>query len=237
MQRRAFLIGGDYKKPGDYLSGISADIAAWKRYLMSSCGGCWTRDEIVDLSGSSKEYISAMLQAGRTVDYSLVCFAGHGYLAKDNWGFNVTKVWINDGVEMSERELNPGSPWCMQIFDCCRKGLENEKVAFSNEALNASFQHNTRALFENELLKCERGLVTVYAAGEGEGAADVRSFSRVLMGVSKDKVGASTNGVLHIDEAVRFANAEMPPQQNPVYKGGRRLHHFPFAVMSRMIYS
>lgn len=237
MQRRAFLIGGNYQRPDNSLSGVGSDISAWKQYLMSPYGGSWAEDEILDLSGRSKDNIVSMLQVGRTIDYSLVCFSGHGYLTKDRLGFNMTMTLINDVDEMSERELNPGSPWCMQVFDCCRKGLENEKVAFSNEALNASFQHNTRALFENELLKCERGLVTVYAADEGEGAADERSFSRVLMGVSKDKVGASTNGVLHIDEAVRFANAEMPPQQNPVYKGGRRLHHFPFAVMSRMIYS
>ncbi len=237
MKRRAFLIGGDYKKPGDYLSGISADIAAWKQYLMSSYGGCWTGDEIVDLSGGSKEYISAVLQAGGMVDYSLVCFSGHGYLAKDKCGFSVTKVWINDVVEMSERELNPGSPWAMMLLDCCRKGPEHEKIAFANDSLNRSLQCNTRTMFDNELLKCERGLVTVYAADEGEGAADERSFSRVLMGVSKDKVGSSTNGVLHIDEAVRLASEEMPPQQNPVYRGGRRLHHFPFAVMPRMIYS
>ena len=237
MQRRAFLIGGDYKKPGDLRSGISADIVAWKRYLMSSYGGCWTGDEIVDLSGSGKEHISAVFQASSMVDYSLVCFSGHGYLAKDKWGFSVTKVWINDVVEMSERDLNPGCPWCMQIFDCCRKGPENEKVAFPNETLNKSVQDDTRMLFENELLKCERGLVKVYAASEGEEAADERSFSRVLMAVSKDKAVASANGVLHIDDAVRFANEEMPPQQNPVYRGGRRLHHFPFAVMPRMIYS
>ena len=237
MQRRAFLIGGDYKEPDDFRSGISADIVAWKRYLMSSYGGCWTADEIVDLSGSGKEHISAMLKAGSMVDYSLVCFSGHGYLVKDKWGFNLTKVWINDVVEMSERELNPGSPWCMQIFDCCRKGQENEKIAFSNEALNKSVQYNTRMLFDDEMLRCERGLVKVYAAGEGEEAGNEKSFSRVLMAVSKGKVGAFANGVLHIDDAVRFADDEMPPQQNPVYRGGRRLHHFPFAVMPRMIYS
>ena len=237
MKRRAFLIGGDYKKPGDYLSGISADIVAWKQYLMSSYGGCWTGDEIVDLSGSSKEYISTVLQAASMIDYSLVCFSGHGYLAKDKWGFSVTKVWINDVVEMSERELNPGSSWTMMLLDCCRKGPGYEKIALANESLNMSLQYNTRTIFDNELLKCEKGLVTVYAAGEGEGAADERSFSRVLMGVSKDKVGASANGVLHIDEAVRLANEEMPPQQNPVYRGGRRLHHFPFAVLPRMVYS
>lgn len=237
MQRRAFLIGGNYQRPDNSLSGVGSDISAWKQYLMSPYGGSWAEDEILDLSGRSKDNIVSMLQVGRTIDYSLVCFSGHGYLTKDRFGFNMTMTLIDDVVAMSERELNPGSPWCMQILDCCRRDPENEKVGVCDEAIDMSHQHDTRILFENEMLKCERGLVKVYAAGEDEEAADERSFSRVLMAVAKDKVGASTNGVLHIDEAVRFANDEMPPQQNPVYRGGRRLHHFPFAVMPRMIYS
>ena len=236
MQRRAFLIGGNYQRPDNSLSGVGSDISAWKQYLMSPYGGSWAEDEILDLSGRSKDNIVSMLQVGRTIDYSLVCFSGHGYLTKDRFGFNMTMTLVNDVDEMSERELNPGSPWCMQVFDCCRKGAENEKVAFSNEALNKSFQYNTRILFENELLKCERGLVKVFAAGEGEEADDDRSFSRVLMEVSKLMVGTCQDGVLRIDDAVRFAQIEMPPQQTPVYLGGRRLHHFPFAVKAQAIY-
>lgn len=236
MQRRAFLIGGNYQRPDNSLSGVGSDISAWKQYLMSPYGGSWAEDEILDLSGRSKDNIVSMLQVGRAIDYSLVCFSGHGYLTKDKFGFNMTMTLVNDVDEMSERELNPGSPWCMQVFDCCRKGAENEKVAFSNEALNKSFQYNTRILFENELLKCERGLVKVFAAGEGEEADDNRSFSRVLMEVSKLMVGTCQDGVLRIDDAVRFAQIEMPPQQTPVYLGGRRLHHFPFAVKAQAIY-
>ena len=47
MQRRAFLIGGNYKEPENLLAGVGTDISAWKSYLMSSCGGSWTDDEIV----------------------------------------------------------------------------------------------------------------------------------------------------------------------------------------------
>jgi hypothetical protein len=237
MQRRAFLIGGDYKNPDNVLSGVRDDILAWKRFLMSSIGGCWYENEIMDLSGQSKAQILETIQEGRSIDYSLVFFSGHGYLAKDRFGFSVTMTLLNDDIEMSERELNSGSPWCMQIFDCCRKGPENEKVAFSNEVLNKSFQHNTRLLFESELLKSERGLVKVFAADEGQAADDDRSFSRVLIEVAKGIIGRCQNGVLGINDAVSVARTVMPPQQTPVYMGGRRLHHFPFAVMPRVIYS
>ena len=236
MQRRAFLIGGDYKNPDNALPGVRADILAWKWFLMSSPGGWWYENEIMDLSGQSKAQILEALHGGHSIDYSLVCFSGHGYLAKDRFGFSMTMMLINDAIEMSERELNPGSPWTMMVFDCCRKGADNEKAAFSNEALNMSYQWNTRPLFESELLKCERGLVKVFAADEGQAADDDRSFSRVLTEVSKLVVGTCQDGVLRIDDAVRHAQAEMPPQQRPIYMGGRRLHHFPFAVKAQTIY-
>lgn len=236
MQRRAFLIGGNYKEPENLLAGVGADIAAWKSYLMSSCGGSWTDDEIVDMSGWDKNLITAALQVGRAVDYSLVCFSGHGHLAKDRFGFNVTMALIDDSIEMSERELNPGSPWTMMIFDCCRKSEETVKIALANESLNSKFLYDTREIFERELLKCEKGLVKVFAADVEESADDDRSFSRILMDVAKEQVGSCEDGVLRINEAVRLADSEMEPQYNPVYMGGRRLHHFPFAVSVNKIF-
>ena len=236
MQRRAFLIGGNYQRPDNSLSGVGPDIATWKQYLMSSCGGSWAEDEILDLSGSSKGNIVSMLQVGRTVDYSLVCFSGHGYLTKDRFGFNMTMTLIDDVVAMSERELNPGSPWCMQIFDCCRRDPENEKVGVCDEAINMSHPYDTRIMFENELSKCERGLVKVFATEEGHAAADIKSFSRTLVEIARSAVETCQDGILPIDDAVRLAQTEMPPQQRPVYLGGRRLHHFPFAVKAQAVY-
>lgn len=236
MQKRAFLIGGNYQRPDNSLSGVGSDISAWKQYLMSPYGGSWAEDEILDLSGRSKDNIVSMLQVGRTIDYSLVCFSGHGYLTKDRFGFNMTMTLIDDVVAMSERELNPGSPWCMQILDCCRRDPENEKVGVCDEAIDMSHQHDTRILFENELLKCERGLVKVFAADEGQAAADKKSFSRTLIEIARSAVETCQDGILRINDAVRFAQTEMPPQQTPVYMGGRRLHHFPFAVKHQAIY-
>jgi len=236
MKRQAYLIGGNYRNTDDWLPGVIADISAWKEFLMSPHGGSWEKDEIWDLSELSPEDIRAALQTGRAVDYSLVCFSGHGYLTQDQWGFGLTMVWVDDVNKMSERELNPGSPWTMMILDCCRKREEKEKIALANEARRMHYWHNTRAFFEKELLKCEKGLVKVYAADEEEGADDERSFSRVLMEVAQHAIAHYSDGVLPINHAVALAKDEMPPQQNPVYRGGRRLHHFPFAVAPGVIY-
>jgi hypothetical protein len=232
MKRLAFLIGGTYRTSDNDLPGVVADIRAWKKFLSSSFGGSWTDDEIIDLSGKDKAAISVELGRGAGVDYSLVCFSGHGCLVKDRFGFSVTKVLITDRDEMLEYELNPESPWCTMVFDCCRKLPTEEKVAFANETITTPWIDDTRTRFEEELRKCERGLVKVFAADVGEAAADNRSFSRVLISVAQNLDNYS-DGVLRINKAVQLAGEAMPKQQNPVYEGGRRLRHFPFAVLPK----
>ena len=74
----------------------------------------------------------------------------------------------------------------------------------------------------------------MFAADVEESADDDRSFSRILMDVAKEQVSSCEDGVLRINEAVRLADSEMEPQYNPVYMGGRRLHHFPFAVSAKI---
>lgn len=233
MKRLAFLIGGTYRASENLLPGVAADIRAWKQFLTSSLGGSWDNDEVIDLSGRSKGEVSQELRRGVEVDYSLVCFSGHGCLVKDQFGFSVTKVFITDQDEMSEYDLNPGSPWCTMVFDCCRAHPDEEKVAFANEASALSWLGDTSVRFEEEIKKCEKGCVKVYAADEGESAEDKRSFSRVLISVAQHLDNYS-DGVLRIDKAVLLAGEAMPAQQNPVYGGGRRLRHFPFAVLPKI---
>lgn len=232
MKRLAFLIGGTYRASENLLPGVTADIRAWKQFLTSPFGGSWDAEEVIDLSGQDKPAVSQELRRGAVVDYSIVCFSGHGCLVKDRFGFSVTKVLITDQDEMLEYDLNPGSPWCTMVFDCCRAHPDEEKVAIANEASALSLLGNTRVRFEEELKKCEKGCVKVYAADEGESAEDKRSFSRVLISVAQD-LGNYSDGVLRIDQAVRLVGEAMPPQQNPVYGGGRRLRHFPFAVLPK----
>lgn len=232
MKRIAFLIGGTYRASEDKLPGVAEDIRAWKQFLSSPFGGSWTAEEIIDLSGKNKSAISLAIMNARVADYSLVCFSGHGCLVRDRFGFSVTKVFVNDQDEMMENEINPGTPWCTMVFDCCRKHPTEEKVAFANEAFEPEWIDNTRTRFEEELVKCEMGSVKVFAADVDEAAADNRSFSRVLISVARNRDNYS-DGVLRINKAVQLAGEAMPPQQNPVYGGGRRLRHFPFAVLPK----
>lgn len=232
MKRLAFLIGGAYRTSNNDLRGVTADIRAWKQFLISPFGGSWTDDEIVDLSGKARNMIATEIRRGGDADYSLVCFSGRGRLVKDRFGFSTTKLFVNDREEMMEDECNPGSPWCTMVFDCSLKRLAKEKAALSGKMPGVSFPEDARVRFKEELLKCETGLVVACFADAGGTTANKRSFSQALLSVVRKRESYS-DGVLRIDQAVRLAGNAMPKRHAPVYEGGSRVHHFPFALLPK----
>lgn len=230
-KRQALLIGGRYRRP---LAGVSADIDAWGTFLCSSMGGCWRDDEVRDLSSWTVDDIRAAIKSARDNFYTMVIFAGHGEVRKDQYGFLRTYAWLNDDVAMSEHELNPGSERATLIMDCCRKvqlqliNESMEKYALDELVLNGV---DTRKVYENELDMCETGFVKVYAADIGQSATDDESFSRTLIeGLRDAYVHGNMGRVVNIRDAVNLAGRILPPQQTPVYNGGRRLKHYPFAI-------
>ena len=230
MKRLAFLIGGTYRASANRLSSVEEDIRAWRKFLVSPCGGSWKDCEIVDLSGKARNVIAAEIRRGGDADYSLVCFSGRGRLVKDRFGFSTTKLFVNDLDEMMEDECNPGSPWCTMVFDCSHKCPARERAAFAGKMPGVSSPEDARVRFEEEVLKCETGLVVVRAADAGGTVEDKRSFSRTLMAVAQNPDNYS-GGFLRIDQAVRLAGNAMPKRHAPVYEGGRRVRHFPFALL------
>lgn len=232
MKRLAFLIGGTYRASANRLSSVEEDIRAWRKFLTSPCGGSWTNGEIIDLSGKARNVIATEIRRGGDADYSLVCFSGRGRLVKDRFGFSTTKLFVNDRDEMMEDECNPGSPWCTMVFDCSLKRLAKEKAALSGKMPGVSFPEDARVRFEEELLKCETGLVVACFADAGGTTANKRSFSQALLSVVRKRESYS-DGVLRIDQAVRLAGNAMPKRHAPVYEGGRRVRHFPFALLPK----
>lgn len=231
-KRKAFLIGGRYQEP---LRGVSLDIEAWKMYLSSSMGGCWhEKDEIVDLSRSGKDDILAAIKGAGENFYNIVIFSGHGEVCPDSYGFLRTHVMLDDNTTVSELDLNPGSSRALLIMDCCRKvetrlmNESSESIAMDELALNGV---DTRRVYEQLLENCETGLVKVYAAAVGQSASDEESFSRTLIAGLRDaymsgRMGRSVN----IRDAVSLTNQILPVQQTPMYNGGRRRNHYPFAI-------
>ena len=163
----------------------------------------------------------------------MILFSGHGDVVKDRLGFPRTHIYLNDYEAVSELEMNPKNPRVTMILDCCRRerkiiGESMEKFATDEFLLNGV---DTRQSYEAAIAECETGCVKVYAAALGQQAADEDSFTRTMLACAKEYyVKGMPSNVLTVKDAVELANAELPPQQTPVYNGGRRLHHFPFAV-------
>lgn len=229
MTRTAYLIGGTYAR--NDLSGVSADVHAWESFLTSPIGGSWRPDEIVDLSGKRAASIKEVLQSGSQIDYSFVCFSGHGRALVDSDGYSATLLLINDEEEVSEFDLNPGSPRCTMLFDCCRHLSEPfSKESFALDEAECRLQYNTHKIFDRALLGCEKGVAKIYGTELDHGAADEKSFTRMMIKYAMSVVENCADGILRLPDAVRGANELLDKQQTPVYRGGRRLGHFPFAI-------
>lgn len=230
-KRRAFLIGGRYLEP---LNGVNLDIEAWRSFLQTSMGGCWRSDEVIDLSGKSKDVALEEIKSAQGYFYTMVIFAGHGEVRKDKYGFMRTYVLLNDNEELSEFDLNPGNSRATLIMDCCRnvrRGLVKESMESLLSITSLLNGVNTRTVYENAIENCESGLVKVFSADVGQSAADEDSFLRTLIEAFQDLyLKNAFPGLLTIKNAVSLAATMMSPQQKPVYCGGRRLHHYPLAI-------
>ena len=238
--RKAVLIGGHDEHSEAPSDGVVHDIAAWRAYLTSPLGGKWYDSEIHEVTSGKKEDIAAELNWAKSSDISLLCFSGHGYLDQNADGVAVTKMMINDNLVLSERDLNVGTKWCMAIMDCCRRVAAQPEGATEDLLLREFCKwpdQNTRIIYEHAFRNCEYGFVRVYSADVNEAAGDDISFTRELIKTAKKTIDNCADGILNIRDAVKILGtvvygSGIDEQQHPVYRGGRRLGHFPFAVRS-----
>lgn len=233
MQRSAIIIGSPANI--NYLSGVKKDASEWKSFLMSGQGGAWSDKEITVMLDADKGEIVSEIKKAKISDYALIAFSGHGYIRKDDLGFNETFLVIKDNVDISERQLNPGNDRCMVIIDCCRKAPD-EFLIESTAKVRNFFEFNNlgrlRKLYDEAIIKSEKGCTKIYAADIGQAASDDASFTQYLIAVSR-RWAMDECGILNIDKAMDLVVQKMKntnPQQVPVYRGGRRLHHLPFSV-------
>ena len=121
-------------------------------------------------------------------------------------------------------------------MDCCRRTPEQDEAELLIKT-SMLLEHGEggaefRNLYLNSLAAAESGLVKIFATNIGGSAADTHSFTQHLL--NETNIWASKNrGILHLGDAVELARNSMKrenPQQQPEYRGGRRLRHFPFAV-------
>lgn len=233
MKRKTLIIGAS--PDSDYLAGVGKDVKNWEDFLFSPVGGSWRNSEVKILREPTKDEAIKASAWMKDADYSKIIFIGHGYIEDDELGAAVTFFNLNDDEVVSERELNPQTPWFIQIMDCCRKYIPiEESIDFSKSAAHALAMNENaaRSLYDTAINRSEKGLVRMYAADLSQGAADGQSFSDVLI---KQALNWSRGhaGILDSKQAfdlVRQYFQQSNPQQTPVHNAGRRLRYFPIAV-------
>ena len=239
MKRKALLIGAA-PLTFEPTPGVLNDLHQWNSFLRSLHGGAWyDKTEIVSLYNQSSEIILKEVSSMTNHDYALILFAGHGEIKKDYLGLYETFLFINENDKLSERDLNPGNSRCMIFLDCCRtKSEETDVILESEYIVKAASELNEyeilkyREQFDKYVLKCEKGCTKVYAAKLDQEADDTNSFSKILLRFAI--LWSKKNfGLLSIDKAMDMTKtffSKVNPQQSPRYQGGRRLHHYPFAI-------
>ena len=234
MKRKAILFAASPEN--NPAPGVFSDLTAFYSFLRSNPGGSWESEEIIREDDPTRDKILKSVTEARDAEYSLVYFAGHGEIIKTELPWPETRMHLNSSQTISEREINSGSPRCTLIMDCCQRTPEQdeEKLLIKPSMLlehgegGAEFSN----LYQKSLAAAESGLVKVFATKVRGSAADMHSFTQHLL--NETNIWTSKNrGVLYLGDAVELAKNSMKrenPQQQPEYRGGRRLRHFPFAV-------
>ena len=223
MTRRAVIIS-------DSLQSENRSVAeAWDKFLRSNLGGAWSHQEIMRSSNGEREGILAEIHQAKEVNYSLLIFVSRGEFRKADLPWPEAHILLNDGSVLSESEINPGTPRCTLIFDWSVQGDDN--VAVGNDCSDER-SDESRTVFERAMETAEAGLVRICASVSGEGSIKGPSFSSQLFSVAQ-RWAETNDGALSLQKAVSLVNAtanKLHPALKTEYQGGRRLHHFPFAV-------
>jgi hypothetical protein len=237
LNRKALLISSTNLNIPDTF--ILEDLNNWRSFLKSPSGGGWFESddhEILTLINPSKNEILKEIKSISIVDFSIVLFIGEGYLKKDFLGFDEYFLYLKDNDEISERDLNPGNERCLIVFDTFRSYDSINKNIFIDTDM--SLVTNYRVAYENYLMQCEKGLIKIFPFNFKTFKSF--SFSNILLNITESWINKN-QGILKIDEAMELVDSyfiDNLSEEAPVYQGGRRLRHFPFAInLSNQLHS
>lgn len=219
--------------------GIKDDASEYKSFLQG-IGGAWAKDEIISIDFNeisiSQESLKTILNDCRNLDYCIVAFFGHGYLTRDEYGFNVIYLMCNFDFHIPEYEFKI-SKRNFLLLDCCRKLEESRST---NELLNKISAYEkydfiaVRKLYEEAIERSEKGSIQIYFAEQNESKNGIQSFTRCFIEACEIWVQDQSNfNILYDKQAVENATLLLHKyslQQSPVYNAGRRIHHFPVVI-------
>jgi hypothetical protein len=210
------------------MPGAESDAVAWQRFLRSNAGGAWSDQEITRLDNCDREATLDAIRGAKGSDYSLLVFVGHGEIRKGDLPWPEAHIFVGGCGSLSESELNSGTPRCTLVFDWSN-GTGTELTTPAGGEQGGEQFH---ALFDQALQSAEGGLVKIYASQLDPFAGNQSSFSALLVQAA-ERWAMSNHGILSLQQAVSLVSDAIPkskPRIKAEYEGGRRVHHFPFAV-------
>lgn len=239
MERKALIIGiPGIKGKSTIYNAVNHDVDYVKEFLMSDSGGKWNESEINTIINPGNFLVISSI-AQMNSDYSFVYFSGHGgeYRSRNQI------IELRDDDNFSITNLKTKSLKQLIIIDSCRIIIEEKKEGIIKKAIFEEFLPiiNSREIFDEELEKCENGIILLNAASftEEAGCNLTESYftsSLIEAGYewSKSTGGEGENQILNIWEATQNAQEIMEnnfvTDQHAYCNIGRRRRPYPFAV-------
>lgn len=244
MNRKAIVVVAPQSTRYGNLPGAETDARNYQAHLNSAYGGAWEDSEIQILRNPSRAELNRALSGWLRTDLVLLAFSGHGYHASGR-GLDETRLILNDFEEIPVGEFTAGGIRELCVVDACRH-VENvdDRPLLRNAQLREAFERSDfrtrcRALYETRFEATETGRIELYSCALNESAGETRAGGRFTKALIESAAEWAISGLglgdHVIDTRTSFvtARSRVNPRQHPEYWPGRRLHHFPFAVVSR----
>lgn len=226
MKRKAIIL--DARKSARTESECWNDVSRFRDLLLSSTGGAWLDSEVLTTRATTAHEVIDSARSAEGVDFSLLVYLGAGTFGKRERPWPEVEITLPSGEALSEREINPGTPRCLAIFDLTDCYEPTEDWLPENQPSETAA--SARRRYFAGLSLAEAGLVRVIGRVASPTLHQERSFIASLLRAAKSW-RESGSGVLQIDAAVEKICAAAEANHHFVavnYLGGRRLHHFPF---------
>ena len=180
------------------------------------------------------------LRFAKSKDYVFIAFSGHGYHVKGR-DVDQTKICLAGKDEVFVSQLNCGAPKMTLVIDSCRQVFHTDEMfedSYAADSLSKSMRFMDRKahrdLYDQEVELAPRGIEILYSCDFDESAGESTSGGYFTQGLIRSAgYNNNRNGVLSVEKAFEMAKHYVKIksiQQNPVFEGGRRIKHFPFAV-------
>lgn len=238
--RVALLIGCPGIRGRDgYLKGVTNDIERYADFMQTPAGGAWAGSEIWTLMNPNYRAVTNAVASLAACDYSVVLFSGHGRMERRG---NTSILGLIANEEINMVELDTRSARQLLILDACRSyPTPTLQGIYKSAILEATDRdlHMARQLFDQHLMRCEKGAIVMYACAANEAAGENGNggyFSQSLISAAEEWSCVNDNfNILPVNVAFELGvqymhNNYFAPGQNPEIYNGRRNASFPFAI-------